>query len=117
MNDITGLDKVIAAVGAEPFLEFVNLKDFHYFRPMEERSYTLVIFLESRDTTRKLKIIFGGVNSLRIDRFGGVFVQLIGLKIRNISSRGLENLLWEVGDDGDQKLSFLCASVDVTLAD
>lgn len=114
--EIIGIDKIPGVVSKHCLGGFTNLKDFHYYRPGMEHTYHLAMSLESLDQKCSIHVLFCDVTCLKIDTFGGNFVQLIDLTINNISDRGWENIFWIITDD-DRKLSFYCSSVEVISVD
>lgn len=114
-HEIDGLHEAKRAIGDFDISQLSLLNEFHLIRQNEECTYHLDMVLESESRTENyaLRIRFKHVQDLKIDSFGGTYIQITGLSVRNIVERGWENKNWEVGDYEQGKISFRCKDVSI----
>ena len=66
------------------------------------------IWPDINNAIRRVTLRFEGMNSLRLQEFGGGHVQIMGLEIRCIADRGWESGSFEIRDYENGDIELLC---------
>jgi hypothetical protein len=117
MRTIPGLKRLRAVTGKEGFQGFSHVQSLTFAE--EEQGYSLVLVLENETPLAKVQIAmkFTCVIDVRLRDFGGKPTQITGFDVRDVSSRQLDGIRFEVVDYENDRIHFFCKSAEIELVE
>ena len=103
-----------ASSAAELLAGFTTIENmsFDCHPPNNQCDLTFALRRDSVDEGALLALKFHGVSLLRITGFGGGLTQVMNLRIEDIRESQWQNLNFSVSDREDDRVSFLCQSIE-----
>lgn len=98
-------------------LERLEVCQSHFPGEQPDLSLKIELLPPARDDERKLLLSFSGVRGLRFEQEATSLLQMVFITIDSIKGNGWEGLNYEVREEEENSLSFVCQSFDAFLED